>query len=158
MHDAGNTGCIVGAVGLELSAAQGLLEGHLLIHAFIDGICLVAVGHDGLVAKDSDGGVDDQAGVFHFGRIKCFGTDAFTLCNEDAVTAVAAAAHDKIGCDRFAAVCGTADDNASAGIAVLSQFFFKDTHIPVLPFLCFFNVGFSFFQIPVFLTHSNTKK
>ena len=96
MQDTGNTGCIVGAVRLELSAAQGLLKGQLFVHSLVDSICLVTVGHDGLVSQDTHRCIDDQTGIFQFGRIKSLGTDSLSFCYEHTIAAVGASSHDEI--------------------------------------------------------------
>ena len=52
----------VGSVVLELSCAERLLEGVLLVHELVDSIGLVAVGNDELVAENSYGSIDDEVG------------------------------------------------------------------------------------------------
>ena len=57
----------------------------------------------------------------HLGGIIGLGTDAVLGDGEDAVAAVLAAAHDKIGDDSALAVCAPAKNNAPAGIGIFLQ-------------------------------------
>ena len=90
MHDAGNPWCIVGAVRFKFPAAQGLLKGHLVVHALIDGIRLVTVGDNGLVSQHPHRSIDDQAGIRQLCRIKGLGADAVAILHKYAVAAVLA--------------------------------------------------------------------
>ena len=99
-----------------MAIAVALLEG------VPDGVGLVAVGDDGLAVKDPNGVIDDETGILHLGRVKGLGADAVLGDGEDAVAAVDAATHDKIGDDRLAVVGGAAQDDAAAGIGVAAQF------------------------------------
>ena len=125
MHDTGNSRCIVGAVRLEFSAAQGLLKGQLFVHSLVDSICLVTVGHDGLVTKDTYRCVDDQTGIFQFGRIESLGTDSLSFCHEHTIAAVGASSHDEISGHGIFTVSRTSDHDTSAGISIAFQFLFQ---------------------------------
>ena len=63
VHDTRYSGCEIGSIVLILSCSERLLKGLLLVHKLVDGIGLVAVGNDGLVAKNSYGRVDDKMGI-----------------------------------------------------------------------------------------------
>ena len=123
MHNAGNPRRIVGSIRLELAAPQGLFKGQLLVHTLVDGICLVSIGHNGLVAQNSDRGVDDQAGVFHLGGIKGLSSDSSPLFHENPVPAVCASAHDKISGHGLCSVSRSSQNDPSSRIGVLFQFF-----------------------------------
>ena len=123
MHDTGDSGGIVRAVRLKLSASQGLLKGKALSHLVVDGIGLVAVCHNGIPAKHSDGSVDDQAGIFQLGRVKRLRADPLSLGDKDTVAAVGASSHDEVSRNCFFAVCRTTDHNAASGILIALKFF-----------------------------------
>ena len=125
MHDTGDSRCIVRSVRLEFSGAQGLLKGQLFVHSLVDSICLVTVGHDDLVTKDTYGCVDDQTGIFQFGRIESLGTDSLSLCHEHTITAVGASSHNKIRGYGIFTVRRASDHDTSAGISITFQFLFQ---------------------------------
>ena len=95
---------------------------HLLVHQVVDGVGLVTVGHDGLVAEHANGIVNDQMGINHLRLVKGLGAHRVTLNLEHAVAAVDASAHDKVGGDRLFAVGALADHNASAVVGKRVQF------------------------------------
>ena len=125
MQDSGNTRGVVRTVRLKFPAAQALLEGHLLVHALIDRVCLVAVCNDRLVAQHANRCIDDQARILQLGRVKRLCADALALLYEHAVAGIAASAHNKIRCYRLFSVRGFADDDTSSRIGVVFQFFRK---------------------------------
>ena len=63
MHNSGDPWGIVGAVRFKLTASQRLFKGHLPVHALVDRIRLVTIGHNRLVSQNPDRCIDDQAGV-----------------------------------------------------------------------------------------------
>ena len=128
MHNAGNTGCVVGSIGLKLSAAKCLLKCILLVKSLVDRIRLVAVCYDRLVAIYANRRVDDQAGIFHLGRVKSLCADTFSVLYEDAVSAVDASSHDKVSGHCLGSVSASADHDAAAGVTGLSQNFLKICH------------------------------
>ena len=125
MQDTGNTGSVVRTVRLKFPAAQALLEGQLLVHAFIDRVCLVAVCHDRLVAQHTNRCIDDQARILQLGWVKRLCADTLALLYEHAVAGVAASAHNKIRCYRLFSVRSFADDDTTSRIVVVFQFFRK---------------------------------
>ena len=96
-----------------------------MIHTLVDGICLVTVGNDGFIAKNTYRSVDDKTRVSELGRIKCLGADAFSVLYKDAVAAVGTAAHNKISSHSMCAVRGAANDDSTSGICVGFQFLFQ---------------------------------
>ena len=122
IHQAADARGKVGAVRLEGAGAEGFFKSFALSHQVVDGIGLVAVGDDGLVAHYADGGINDQAGIRQFGRIEGLGADAAAIGNKDPVAAVFAAAHDEVGGDGFAAVLAAAQNDAPAGVGGAFQF------------------------------------
>ena len=118
MENTGDSWCVVRSIRLEFTGAQGLLKGHLMIHAVIDGVGLVAIGNDGFVAKYADGCVDDKAWIRQLGRIKCLGADAFTLFHKDTVTAVDTAAHNEISSDCMCSIRSESENDSAARICI----------------------------------------
>ena len=121
LHKTGNTGRPVGAVGLKLAGTQSLLQGLAALHKVANGIGLIAVGDDEAATELADGMIDDKAGVRQLGRIESLGADAVGLFHKDAVTAVDAAAHDKVGSHRGLAVGEHAQHDAATGIRIGSE-------------------------------------
>ena len=79
LDEAGDAGGPVGAVGLELTSAQSLLQRLTALHEVADGIGLVTVGNDEAATDLTDGMIDDQAGIGQLGGIESLGTDAVVL-------------------------------------------------------------------------------
>ena len=119
MHDTGNSWGIIWSIRLKLSGTQSLLESHLLIHKFENCVGLVAVGYDGLVAKDTNRSVDNQAWVNQFGRVKSLCTDTCAVFYKHAIAAVFASSHNEISGYRILSVFRLTDDNASARVCIL---------------------------------------
>ena len=117
VHHSGDAGGVVGAVRLKGAGAQGVGKALALAHQVVDGIGLVAVGHDVGTAQRQHRIVDDQAGVLQLCGVGCHGADAAALGHgvKHAVAAVLAAAHDEI----IDAVL--ADQNATAGVGRIFQ-------------------------------------
>ena len=125
MHDTGDSRCIIRSVRLEFSGAQGLFKGQLFVHPLVNSVCLVTVGHDGLVAQDTYRRIDDQTGIFQFGRIESLGADTLSLCHKHTIAAVGASSHDKISGYSIFTVCRASDHDTSAGISIAFQFLFQ---------------------------------
>ena len=121
-QNAGNPGCVVGAVGLKLPGIEGLHIALPLQHKVPEGIGLVAIGDDGgdavLIGNPADRMIDDEGRVCHFGRIKGLGPDAVFGLHKDPVPAVFAASHDEIGDDGRLPVLAPAQEHAPAGIGI----------------------------------------
>ena len=128
MEHAGDPGGIIGRVRLEFTASQALFKSHLPVQPLINGIGLVSVCDDRLVAEHTDGSVDDQAGILHFRGIKSLCADPVSFSHKDPVAAVSASAHDEIGDDCFFSVSTSADHNASSRITHFSQNLFQICH------------------------------
>ena len=118
MKNAGNTRGVVRCIRLKLTASEGLLKGKLFVHALVDGVGLVTICDDSLVSKHTDRRIDDQARVSQLARVKGLGTDALTVFHKNPVTAVFAAAHDKVGRHCLRAIRGLSNDNAPSRVCV----------------------------------------
>ena len=117
--DAGrNTRREVRCVGLVLASHAAGEEVALLN----DGVGLVTVGHNELVAHGAHGMVDDEARVLELGGVVRLGADAVLALDKHAVAAVGAAAHDPV----VHAVL--AHDDAAAGIGVCLEEFEQVLH------------------------------
>ena len=117
-YQPGDTGGVVGGVGLKGSGVEGLGKGLARGQPLADGVGLVAVGDDGGGAEHPHRGVDNKGGVGHFGGVKGLGADAVRGLHEDPVAGVLAASHDKIGNDGLLPVGGAAQHDAASGIGV----------------------------------------
>ena len=115
-HNAADAGGIVGRVRLEAAGGQRRLEATARHHMIIDGVALIAVGDDGVIAQTAHGIIDNQRGILHQRGIERLGAQFVAVGHKDAVAAVLAAPHDEIG-DDGAAVLVRADDDAAARIA-----------------------------------------
>lgn len=120
-YQPGDTGGVVGGVGLKGSGVEGLGKGLARGQPLADGVGLVAVGDDGGGAEHPHRGVDNKGGVGHFGGVKGLGADAVRGLHEDPVAGVLAASHDKIGNDGLLPVGGAAQHDAASGIGVAAQ-------------------------------------
>ena len=96
-EDTGDAGGVVGTVRFELPGVQCLTEAPAGQQAVPDGVGLVAIGDDQVVAHLADGMIDDEAGIGHLGGIVGLGADAVLGDGEHPVPGVLAAAHDEIG-------------------------------------------------------------
>ena len=121
VEDAGDPGGVVGGVGLEGPAAQGLGEDLAGEQAVADGVGLVAVGDDGGVAHGADGVVNDQGGIGHLALVEGAGLDTVGGGLKDPVAAVDAAAHDEIDDDGLFIVSAAAQQNAPSGVGMGGQ-------------------------------------
>ena len=63
VHHTRNTRCIIRTIRLKLSGSQCLFKSLLLVHQFIDRICLISVSHDSLVAQHPDRCINDQTWI-----------------------------------------------------------------------------------------------
>ena len=119
VDQSGDTRRIVRCVRFELTGPQGFLKSFpSLIHS----VCLVAIGHNGIISQNANRCVDDQARVYHFRRIKCLCADTCTVLYENAVPAVFTSSHDKVCRNRIRSVLRTSQHNAAARIRILLQF------------------------------------
>ena len=109
----------------EMGQYTAPLESHLLVHQVVDGIGLVAVCDDGLVAENTYRSVNDKVRIHHLGGVERLGADTFAILNENAVAAVLTSAHDKVSGDCLLTVRGLADDYSSAVICKGIQFLVK---------------------------------
>ena len=98
VHHSGDSGGVVGAVRLKGAGAQGIGKALALTHQVINGIGLVAVGHDMGLAQRQHRIVNNEAGVLQLCGVRCDGADAAALGHgvKHAVAAVLAASHDKV--------------------------------------------------------------
>ena len=117
--DGGDAGGPVGLVGLVFPGGESGAE----VAHVPDGVGLVAVGDDEILAHGADGVVNDEAGVGQLGGVIGLGADAVFRQGEDAVAAVLAAAHDEV-IDPV-----LAHGDAAAGVAGVSQEFQKVDHV-----------------------------
>ena len=97
VQQAGDPGCIVGAVRFKFPGPQSLFEGKSLLQSLIDRVCLVPVCDNRVVSQHPHRGINDQAGILQLGRVKSLGTDPFPVLHKYPVAAVCTAPHDKIG-------------------------------------------------------------
>ena len=118
-YQPGDTGGVVGGVGLKGSGVEGLGKGLARGQPLADGVGLVAVGDDGGGAEHPHRGVDNKGGVGHFGGVKGLGADAVRGLHEDPVAGVLAASHDKISGNCCLAVPAFANDNSTARVCIL---------------------------------------
>ena len=118
MKDTGDPGCVVRCVRLKLAASERLLEGELFVHALVDGIGLVTVGHNRFVAQYTHRSIDDETRVRQLAWIKCLGADAFPIFHKNTVAAVLAASHDEVGSHRPGSVRCFSDDDTSSRVCV----------------------------------------
>ena len=123
VHHSGDAGGVVGAVRLKGAGAQGVGKTLALTHQVVDGIGLVAVGHDVGLAKGQHRVINDQAGIFQLCGVGCNGADAAALGHrvKHAVAAVLAAAHDKVADKHLPSVRCHCHSNAAAGVLVGGQ-------------------------------------
>ena len=136
VHYARNSGSVVWRVVLVLACAKRLLKGLLFIHQLVDSVGLVAVGNYRLVAKLSNGRVDDKVRVGKLAWVGSFGLYAVSRFGENAVARVHASAHDEVRRYSALAIGRLAYYNASAGVGIAFQLFvnIKSFHIfPPLP-------------------------
>ena len=121
--------------------AQGIGKALALTHQVINGIGLVAVGHDMGLAQRQHRIVNNEAGVLQLRGVRCDGADAAALGHgvKHAVAAVLAAAHDKVANEHLAAIRSHCHSNAAAGILVGCQ---------ILVQVDLFHVKFSYYGTP----------
>ena len=103
-QQAGNTGSIVGGIGLKAAAAQSIRKRLTTEQAVAYGIGLIAVGDDRPLFNHTNGVIDDQRGILYFILIIGFGPDPVFRLLKDAVAAVFAAAHNEVCKNRFSVV------------------------------------------------------
>ncbi len=113
----------IGGVRLEAARLQRLLEGLALPQEIADGIRLVAVRDDHVAADAADGRIDDEGRVLDLARVKRVDRDVLALFTKDAVAAVLAPPHDKIGKDSLFSVLALSDHDAAADVAVIANEF-----------------------------------
>ena len=123
VHHCRDAGGVVGAVRLKGAGAQSVREALAPAHEVVDGVGLVAVGHDLGPAQRQHGVIDDEAGVFQLVRVGGHGADAAPLRDgvEHAVAAVLAAAHDEIADEHLPPIRGHGHRDAAAGVLVGCQ-------------------------------------
>ena len=122
VNETGDTRGIVGCIRLEFPCPQGLFKSFPCLHQIIHGICLVTIGNNGVISQNTHRCIDDKAGVYHLGRVKCLCPDAGTVLYKDTVAAVFTSSHNKVCGDSVVSVFRSAEDNASARIGILLQF------------------------------------
>ena len=118
MHDTGDSRCIIRSVRLKFTGTQRLFKSQLMIHSLINGIGLIAIGHNGGVAQGTHSIVDNQMRVFQLFGVSCHGAQAALNQVKHAVAAVFAAAHDPVCHHGLIALGAAAQHNAAAGIFV----------------------------------------
>ena len=122
VDQSGDTRRIVRCVRFELTGPQGFLKSFPSLHQIIHSVCLVAIGHNGIISQNANRCVDDQARVYHFRRIKCLCADTCTVLYENAVPAVFTSSHDKVCRNRLLSVRRPSNDNSASRIRIVFQF------------------------------------
>ena len=100
-----------------------------MVQTIINGIGLIAVRNNCLIAEHADRSIDDKTRILHLRRIKGLGADAVPIGNEHAVSAVLAPAHDEIRNDSLTAVAGASHQDSASRIASFLQSFFQICHV-----------------------------
>ena len=129
MHHTRNTWCVVRAIRLEFSRTKRLLKSKLLIHSFINRICLIPVCYDRFITQYSDRCVNNQTWVCKLRWIKCLCTDSLSVLYKHTVSTVLTASHNKIGSDSLLSIRAFTNNNSSSWIRVTLKFLLNRQHL-----------------------------